>query len=182
MSSNIVSSRSGDQMDMKIYADQPPSWSVFSSSASIQALEIDSRLERPLERPLGGHGRGGRLDGGVIHHRGEAAQKRFWTKGEDRAGGRVYDGTFLGAKLQVKGKSRHGKAGQNTTRWRSVQPDPTTMALQSDGVCGEDSDMDAELLSLRPLLKPQKSMVMYLINSGDEVGAPTSLKAMAVRD
>lgn len=56
------------------------------------------------------------------------------------------------------------------------------MALQIDGVCGEDSDTDAELLCLRPFLKPQKSMVIYLVNSGGEVGAPTSLKAMAVGD
>ena len=88
---------------------RPPFWSVFSSCASIQALEIDCRLERPL----GGHGRGSRLDGGDR----EAAQKRFWTKGEDRAEGRVCDGTFLGAELQVKGESRHGEAGQDATRW-----------------------------------------------------------------
>lgn len=56
------------------------------------------------------------------------------------------------------------------------------MALKIDGVCGENSDTDAELLSLRPLLKPQKSMVMYLINSGGEVSAPMSLKAMADGD
>ena len=88
-------------------------------------------------------------------------------------------GRSLGAKLQVKGESRHGEAGQDATRWWSVQPDPATMALRIDGVCG---DTDAKLLSLPPLLKPQKSMVMYLINSGGEVGVSTSLKAMAVGD
>ena len=34
----------------------------------------------------------------------------------------------LGAKLQVKGESRHGEAGQDATRWWSAQPDPATMA------------------------------------------------------
>ena len=90
------------------------------------ALEIDFRLQRPL----GGHSRGGTLDGGVIHHGREAAQKRFWTKGDDRAGGagRVCDGMFSGAELQVEAESRHGEAGQDATRCWSVQPDPATMA------------------------------------------------------
>jgi hypothetical protein len=63
------------------------------------------------------------------HHGREAAQKRFWMK-DDHAGrtGRVCDGTFLGAELQVKVESRHGEAGQDATRWWSVQPDPATTA------------------------------------------------------
>jgi hypothetical protein len=108
------------------------------------------------------------------------AQKRFGRRRRIVQGDGSVTGRSLGAELQVKGESRHGEAGQDATRWWSVQPDPATMALRIDGVCGEDSDTDAELLSLRPLLKPQKSMVMYLINSGGKVSAPTSLKAMAV--
>jgi hypothetical protein len=88
-----------------------------------QELEINNRLKRPL----GGHGRGGKLDRGVIHRGREAAQKRFWTKGEDRAGGQVCDVTFLGAELQVKGESRYGEAGQDATRWLIVRQDPVTM-------------------------------------------------------
>jgi len=64
-----------------------------------------------------------------------------------------------------------GPLSQTRRRW-----------LRIDGVCGEDSNTDAKLLSLRPLLKPQKSMVMYFINSGGGVGVPTSLKVMAVAD
>jgi hypothetical protein len=65
-----------------VNAHQPLFLSLFSSCASIAVKSLKSTIDMSsLERPLGGHGRGGRLDRGVIHHGREAAQKRFWTKG-----------------------------------------------------------------------------------------------------
>jgi hypothetical protein len=58
-----------------------PPLSVFNSCASIQALKIDLRalsVDTAEEADW---------TGGVIHRGRKAAQKRFWTKGEDRAGG-----------------------------------------------------------------------------------------------
>jgi hypothetical protein len=88
-----------------------------------QELEINNRLERPLERPLGGHGRGGRLDagGGGDPPRPRSCTKAILDEGEGscRRTGRVCDVTFLGSELQVKGESRYGEAGQGATRWFS---------------------------------------------------------------
>jgi hypothetical protein len=102
----------------------PPPLSMFSSCASIalksskttidlsafsSALPVDTAEEADWA-------------GGVIYRGSEAAQKRFWMKGEDRAGGarRVCDVMCLEAELQVKGESRHGEAGQDATRWASA--------------------------------------------------------------
>ena len=59
---------------------------------------------------------------GVIHHGREAAQKRFWTKGDDRAGG-ARDGSVMGRSWAGEGRiaSRRGRSGCNEMVVRSAR-------------------------------------------------------------
>ena len=60
-----VAVRSGDQSHVKRNFLLPTDRTCRSGLDRPQKLEINNRLERPLKRPLGGHGRGGRLDKGM---------------------------------------------------------------------------------------------------------------------
>jgi hypothetical protein len=106
-------------------APAPSPLSMFSSCASIALKSLKSTIDlSAFSSALSVDNTAEEADwtGGEIYRGREAAQKRFWMKGEDCAGGprQVCDVMCLEAELQMKGESRHGEAGQDATRWASA--------------------------------------------------------------